>query len=53
MQPLDYFLWRDTDRRNEQLRFAGDNDIHKLAKLAVGIIVLRVPTVQNSPVVSE
>ena len=47
MQPLDHLLWRDTDRTNEQLCFAGDNDIHELAELAVSIIILHVPTVSE------
>jgi len=49
MQPLDYFLRRDTDRANEQLCIASNDNIHKLAELTFCIIVLRVPTkVQGS-----
>lgn len=47
MQPFDHFLWRDTNRRNEQLCFAGNNDIHECVELAVSIIVLHVPTISE------
>ena len=47
MQLLDHFLWRDTNRRNEQLCFAGNNNIHELVELAFSIIVLHVPTVSE------
>lgn len=40
MQPLDHFLRRNTDRTNEQFRLTSDNDIHELAELAVGVIIL-------------
>jgi len=47
MQPLDHFLWGDTNRTNEQLCFAGDSDIHELVELAVSVVVLRVPMVSE------
>ena len=43
VQPVDSFFRRDADRRNEQLCFAGNDDIHEFAELTVGIIVLYIP----------
>ena len=47
MQPLDHFLRRDTNCANEQLCFAGDNDIHELAELTLSVIVLHVSTMSE------
>ena len=54
MQLLDHFLRRDANGTDKQLRFAGDDDIHELAELAVSIIVLRVPVkTQNGQATPE